>query len=326
MNIDLEKQIEKTIQYCVSDAISKINIKDVVEHIVKKELDLRLDNFDFPKDSIDLSAIRLHKGAINGDNISDGMITKFSSTGIDDRATSCQLTILDDHVVVENQFTALNVTAAEDINAKNISLTGALEIGTEIIDHGALTQFVQLHANIVLEEELAKYQLQKKDEPGLINENSLAASISTSNLRRVGNLQELTVLGHSKFNETMFVGANSRVGINTETPRGALTICDQDSEITFVRSNKRTMFIGTTNSNNSLELGVDNQSSIAITQDLIDISTAIKVMGIKFSASTQIPEHVGEPNEIVFITNAREGQTLLYICKGGNKWISLAKA
>lgn len=326
MTPDLEKQIEKTIQSYIFNELSKINIKDVVTQVVKNELNLRLDNFDFPKDSIDLSAIRLHQGAINGDNISDGRITKFSSTGIDDKATACQLTILDEHVVVENEFTALNITAAEDINAKNISLTGALEIGTEIIDHGALTQFVQLHANIVIEEQLGQYQLLKKEEPGLINENGLASSVITSNLRKVGNLQDLTVLGAAKFNETMFVGNSGRVGVNTESPRGALTICDQDSEVTFVRSNKRTMFIGTTNSNNNLEFGIDNQASMSMTQNLIDINTAIKVMGIKFSSSTQIPEHNGEPNEIVFITNAREGQPLLYICRGGNKWVSLAKA
>ena len=160
----------------------------------------------------------------------------------------------------------------------------------------------------------------------VINENGLASSVITSNLRKVGNLQDLTVLGAAKFNETMFVGNSGRVGVNTESPRGALTICDQDSEVTFVRSNKRTMFIGTTNSNNNLEFGIDNQASMSMTQNLIDINTAIKVMGIKFSSSRQIPEHNGAPNEIVFITNAREGQPLLYICRGGNKWVSLAKA
>lgn len=51
----------------------------------------------------------------------------FSSTGIDDRSKSIQLTVLDDNVVVENNLVAQNITAADSIEANR-------RIRTKILD------------------------------------------------------------------------------------------------------------------------------------------------------------------------------------------------
>jgi len=308
----------------VRDEISKVSVKDLIEKQVSKEIKVKVEKCDFPDASIPISSLKWEKGCLNGTFIDDGMISNFSSTGIDDKSNNVQLTILDDHVVVENNFTAYNVTAAESINTKDLSLTGALEIGTEIIDNGALTQFVQTHFEIKIEEALESYKPLFKDGVTVINENRILPNVVESNLKKLGNLQELTVLGDTSLSGTVYINVNGKVGINTDAPRGSLSVYDQDAEVSFVRSGRRTMFIGSTTPT-GIEFGTNSKSQMSFHEDHIDINSAINIMGLKFSVSSNIPEHSGTLNEIVFVSSAGQGQPLLYICKGGNRWSSLYK-
>jgi hypothetical protein len=306
----------------VRSEIARTPIRDIVEKLVRNEVNIKIDKVDFPNNSLHPSTIAWYPKSISGDYVSGGLITDFSSTGIDDKSTTAQLTILDNHVVVEGEFTAMNITAADTIQAKNLSLTGTLEIGTEILDHGPFSQMIQMHSQMVVDQALEPYHELIRDGKSLITGDSLAPSISQSNLRKVGNLQELNVIGDAKFSETLYVSAGGKVGINTEEPRGALTIRDEDAEVSFMKTNRRTMYIGSTR-NSGLEIGTNNQSQIVIKEDLIELNNAVRVMGIKFSVSGAIPEHTGEPNEIVFVLSAAEGQPRFYRCTGGNRWNAL---
>ena len=308
----------------VQDEIAKVSVRDLIEKQVQKDISIKVEKCDFPEASIPVESIKWAKGCLNGSLIDDGLISNFSSTGIDDKSNNVQLTILDDHVVVENNFTAYNITAAEAINTKDLSLTGALEIGTEIIDHGALTQFVQTHFEIKIEEALETYKPLFKDGTLVINENRILPTVVESNLKKVGNLQELTVLGDANLSGTVYINANGKVGINTDSPRGSLSVYDQDAEVSFVRSGRRTMFIGSTTPT-GIEFGTNSKAQMTFHENHIDINSAINLMGLKFSVSTSVPEHVGIVNEIVFVSTAGPGQPLLYICKGGSKWASLFK-
>ena len=306
----------------VRKELANTPINDIVEKLVKNEISIKFDKLDFPSGSIHPSAISWNSGVLSGNYITGGLITNFSSTGIDDKATAAQLTILDDHVVVEGEFTAMNITAADTIYAKNLSLTGTLEIGTDILDHGPFSQMIQLHSQMIVDHALEPYYELIKDGRLVISGDSIAPGISQSNLRKVGNLQELNVIGDAKFSETLYISAGGKVGINTEEPRGALTIRDEDAEITFMKTNKRTMFMGSTRSGD-VEIGTNNTPQLVIKESLIEINNAIRLMGIKFSVSSIVPEYIGEPNEIVFVLSAREGQPNFYKCFGGNKWQAL---
>jgi len=308
----------------VRNEIAKVSVKDLISKQVNKEITVKIEKCDFPDASIPVTSLKWEKGCLNGSYISDGLISNFSSTGIDDKATNVQLTILDNHVVVENDFTAYNLTAAETINTKDLSLTGTLEFGTEIIDHGALTQFVQTHFEIKIEEALEAYKPLFKDGATVINENRILPNVVESNLKKLGNLQELTVLGDANLSGTVYINANGKVGINTDSPRGSLSVYDQDAEVSFVRSGRRTMFIGSTTPT-GIEFGTNSKAQMTFHENLIDINSAINLMGLKFSVSSTIPEHSGTLNELVFVSTANAGQPLLYICKGGNRWSSLFK-
>ena len=320
--LEASTAIRREANDTVRTELGKVSVKDILESVTKKEIGNAIKSMDFPPASIDPESIKWRKGAVSGNSIRGGTIQDFNSIGIEDKATSVQLTVLDDNVVVENQFTALNITAADTITATNLSLTGTLEIGTEIIDHGPFSQMIQMHAEMMADQALEPYKPLLVNGEAVIQNNTLNPSVQSSNLRKVGNLQDLTVIGDAKFSETVFISAGGKVGINTEEPRGALTVWDQDAEVSLSRTGRQTMYFGSTRPG-VLEVGVNNQAQIVFNQDIIDIKQAVRLLGIKFSVLANVPEHLGEINELVFVSTAREGQPILYICRGGNKWQAL---
>ena len=322
----IQKETSQTINTqsiaLIKGQLEAIPVRRIIDDLVKKEVKVTFDTVTFPEASINSSSIKWELGIINGSYIKGGRIDKFRSLGIDDSATDYQLKILDGHVVVETELSVPVMNVTETLNVNNLSILGTLEIGTEIIDHGPFSQLMQMHGQMVVDEALEPYKPLLKDGKALIEAGTLASSVVYSNLRKLGNLQELNVLGDAKFSETMFVSAAGKVGINTDEPRGALTIRDEEAEITFARTRRHTMFVGSTR-DSEIEFGTNNKSQLVLRENQIDINTAIRIMGIKFSVVTQVPEHEGETNEIVMMSNARDQQPLFYICRGGNKWQSL---
>ena len=65
---------------------------------------IQQQKLQFPLASIPGSAIDPTNWVISGNNVSGGLIQNFGSTGIDDRATACQLTVMDDVTVIENNL------------------------------------------------------------------------------------------------------------------------------------------------------------------------------------------------------------------------------
>ena len=322
IEIEAGAAIQQESLSLVRTELSRLPVRSIIEDTTKNELNLRLSNINFPNGSIDPAAIAWHKGAVNGNYVLGGIHQQFNSTGIEDKASSVQLTVLDNHVVVEGDFTAMNLTAADTITAKNLSLTGSFEIGTEIIDHGPFSQLIQQHATMIAEDLIQPYKpLLNGDQPIIAND-TIAPKVQYSNLRKVGNLQDLTVTGDTKLSETMFVSAGNKVGINTEEPRGALTVWDEDSEVSFMRTNRQTMFLGTTRLG-SLELGTNSASQLVLSENQVEIKSPIKIMGLKFSVQDTIPEYNGELNEVVFVKTARADQPKLYTCVGNSRWQAL---
>jgi hypothetical protein len=54
--------------------------------------------------------------------------------------------------IVIDEFTATDITAT------NLSLTGTLEIGTEIIDHGPFSQLIQHHSQMIVDQMFEPYR------------------------------------------------------------------------------------------------------------------------------------------------------------------------
>lgn len=98
----------------------------------------------------------------------------------------------------------------------------------------------------------------------VISLTSLGTQITKSNLREVGPLKSLTVIGDSVVSEFAFFNNGlSRLGLNTDSPNGALSIVENDVEILLGAPSIGTAKIGTYSSHD-LDIITDNTTRVSI--------------------------------------------------------------
>jgi hypothetical protein len=320
VNNKLDKHIESLSASAARAALASVNLNTMVAELVKSQLEVMVQSLEFPSDSIPARSINWNDTVLSGSKVVGGLIKDFNSTGIQDNASSCQLTIVDGVIVVEGHFVSKGVQT-DSIKTVDLEVLGSVKLSDQAkADIAAVTNDTvsnrvnpdwDLTGNrIVLGKQL------------LIDAGTLGPSVSQSNLRKLGLLQELRVSGHSRFGETMAI-MDSKVGINTEEPVGALTVWDEDAELTVTKLSKRQMFVGSSRTSD-VALGTNMRPQITLSQEGgIALADSVTIQGIRFGVEDNIPERSGQPLEIVMVRNAAAGQPLFYICKGGNKWASL---
>lgn len=98
----------------------------------------------------------------------------------------------------------------------------------------------------------------------VINETELGTTVTKSSLREVGRLRGLIVDGSMSINQFLFYNATSdRLGLGTEEPNAALSICDEGVEIVIGAREYNKVGIGAYNSSD-LELITDNTTRVTI--------------------------------------------------------------
>jgi len=93
---------------------------------VMVEIDELMKRFDFPDKSIPFKSISVDKSSrLSGDNIYDGTIRKFSSTGIEDLANETKLTVMNNAVVIENRLVAQRLAVKGNVEIDgNVTILG----------------------------------------------------------------------------------------------------------------------------------------------------------------------------------------------------------
>ena len=166
---------------------------------------------------------------LSGDKIDGGLITNFSSTGIQDQASQKKITINEDKIIIENDLEIKGT-----VNCKTIYYYSAKADNLDVLNS------VRIDSNEVL----------WKDR--------LGNSVTKSKLQEVGVLNELNVA------ETLHAYKN-KVGINTNNPNGILGVAKDGIEIiTDVRGNVG--YVGTANSDD-FALGSSGEPTIFISGD-----------------------------------------------------------
>jgi len=325
INNKINEYIDHQAKVQVRAAISDIDIKSIINANLEKSIKFQIETLRFPEASIKHNAINWQGFKLSGSHIDDGIITNFNSTGIQDKASDCKLTILDDMIVIENKLIASDIESkklsVDSILVNNLEITGRINSSGslhDLIDN--ISQNVYNRNTINCDYRLGKNSILDNDKL-IINSTTLGPGVLTSNLRKVGLLTDLSVQGNALISETLAV-MSKKVGINTEDPEGSLSIWDQDSELSIMKFSKNNMFIGTTR-NNDLTIGTRKESQIEISKDQINLNSKINLKGIKINVLDNIPDYIGEPNEIVFVKNAKQGQPFLYMCQGLNVWASM---
>jgi hypothetical protein len=329
---DLESEVSAIVNNIVTDylmgaaqkilenKLGELDLKDIIESKTTSTVKNLLDTVQFPDNSISHSSVDFNGFKLNAAEISSGTYKNFTSTGIQDVSESLQLTVTDTGLVVVNNITAENLLISDNTFTNNLTVEGILNVTGPIADSETLKKYTanisdeRISANNKLDIDLSDRRI-VEDAKLILSVDTLGPSIINSNLRKLGNLTELTVSGQALICETLMVSDN-RVGINTEEARGALSVWDQDAEFTLVKTAQRTMFVGSTRMTD-ISLGTNNQDQIKLKNTgEIEIAGPVRFNGILIKVTDRIPEQVGEPGELQIM---RDGSAI-YRCLGQNSW------
>lgn len=184
----------------------------------------------------------------------------FKTQGIHDLATESTLVITNGKITVATVETKNSLTFAganfSEIDGLGIKWTDGRKSKSLLFKDSKLC--TNLSLSLGEEQEI------------LINENSvlsqteLGKSVIKSHLRSVGVLKSLKVAGNVELSEVTYINGDlNRVGINTETPRAALGVRDNDVELIVGSSASRIGAIGTVTSS-QLDIVTDNNPRISI--------------------------------------------------------------
>lgn len=326
MTNELANQLDEKVRIAVKNSLSSIDLGNLVKQKVNDVVTNKITSYDFPANSIKAGAINWQDIALSGNLIKGGVIEKFNSTGIQDNSNRVQLTVIDDAVVVEDRIIS-NELHTQNIETVDLTVRGNVEITGNFIKNENFTNQIKQASKLVIDEfvnsdiDIKKNKLLSEGKLLLTND-TLGPGVVNSNIRKLGLLQNLRVQGDAVFSETMFVGENKKIGVNTDNPEGVLTIWDDDADITFAKKSRRNMRIGSTR-DSDLTLGSNNKDQLTFKSSIVELAEPLRFMGLKISVMDKIPEYTGEPGEIVILKNPKENQSMIYMCKGSNTWASV---
>ncbi len=324
---NIQKQLESEIHGIIDKKISGINIDQQFSSALKSILGNKLTEVDFPAGSISASSVKQQDLVISGDQIHGGIIKGFSSTGIDDRASKCIVTLLDAAVVVENNLVTLDLTVEGNLNVKGTvdetsqffkqissSVTSNVKSG---LNQDLFSNFSDVIFNTIKSDGLDLSKITVNGST-VIEGNRIGYSITESNLQRVGLLKELQVEGETQIAETLYVG-NKRTGINTVEPSAALAVWDEEIEVTVSKLKDQTGRIGTPR-NQSLVLSSNRQNNVVLHSDGTAQIDNLQVGQVKMTASEAPPNYSSTRGHIVFNANPTPGGPLGWVCLGSANW------
>ena len=326
----VEKQIPAEVQYLLSTQANSIDeyAMAAYESVVQK----KIKTFKFPEKSIPASAINSKQNKLSGNDIQGGVIENFGSTGIDDRSTSCQVTIMDENTVIENNLVANGLTIkGNTILEGDVIIRGVVPVDCQmfqnLVTHSKNRVIENLnqdlysrYSDLVFSKiqndglDLSRITFNKKE---VIRDNQLTNAITESGLQKLGILRELQVSGESVLGG--LYATKKRVGINTMDPSSALSVWDEETEINIGKRSKDVVWINTPRSQ-SVIFSSNNKENLTLNTDG---STQIKNLQIgnqSFSSSNKAPNYESSKGTVVFNADPNLGGPLGWVCLGGAQW------
>lgn len=253
--------------------------------------------------------------------------------GIESQSNKVELTILDDHVVVEKQFTAKDIEAVDSLTVKNLIVKGTVntdnrswnelsdtigEKAFEKISDAWRESLIQQVRDSITQQGVDFKNIKVNGEL-LVDNDKLSSGITQSQLQSVGKLKSLTVVGDTSLSGTVNVSKN-RVGINTDTPEMALSLWDEEVAVVAGKFKSNVGYIGTARKQ-GLVVGINKNPVVEIDEDGL---TAIKQLQVgihRISHASEVPGYAGTKGDIVFnATPTVDSPVFAWQCLGGYRW------
>lgn len=283
----------------------------------------------------DITPIIQQRTDENMNRFRQDILSKFSSTGIDDRASRCQLTVMDEVVVIENQLAAKSIEVMDTAVINHLAVKGSINVNNhswqtlaEAVSQKTLEKITSDWQESLIKsvrQQILDYGIDfltvTVDGQPLISKNTLASTITESRLQSVGQLHNLTIRGELHAHNTLNV-LNRRVGVNTDTPEMALSVWDEEVSITVGKLKLQQGWIGTAR-NNGLAIGTNRVAHVEIDPDGLTTIKQLRVGLHRFGHATQVPGYSGTRGDMVFNTNPGTDRVFAWVCLGGHKWQTL---
>jgi len=313
--------------------LQNIDVAHVMRELVTAEIGRRMDTVSFPEQSIPAQAINITGLQITGDNINGGIIQNFGSTGIDDRSSKVQMTLIDEGVVVENRMITLGLevrgtTVLEGDLLIQGNVPPSSKFYTSIIDNAVAgvknsmdSAFFGDYSSVIFDKireeglDLNRITLNGVE---IITGNKLNYGIYDTNITRLGMVKDLQTTGETYLSEQLYVGKN-KVGIGTIEPANSLTVWDQEVELGFGKRLKDTGWIGTPR-NQDLILSANNQDNLTLATDGSVHVNKLTINKVSVTSSPGVPASDQPRGTVAFNENPAPGQPIGWVSLGGGAW------
>jgi hypothetical protein len=330
---ELQEQIAKQVQADVMRKLAGIDLGQLVGIHVDQAINRIIKETTFPERSINGAAIKLEDLVITGDNVVGGIVKNFGSTGIQDSASTCQVTILDNATVIENKLVAAGAEIKGSLVVDgDLILTGEIPTDSvffrDLVERGAGLlklsmdgQFFLQYADKVFDKiksegiDLSKLTIDGRE---ILSGNKLGDFVTETNIQKVGELRNLTVVGDSLFVDTLYVG-NKRVGINTTAPAGALSVWDEECEVVVRKYRKDVSMIGSLRPQQFI-LSSNNKNNLVLETDGSVTIKNLTVGAVEMSSAQEQPQADAPKGTVIFNENPDIGTPLFWVSLGGARW------
>lgn len=331
VNTNIQSQIQTLVEEQVSALVKKIPVQQLFETTFANNL--IGGSFSFPNESIPGEAVAFGNVVLSGNNIQGGIIQNFGSTGIDDKATDCRLSIFDEVTVVENNLLTKDLTVKGTVNIEgDLNITGtvpktstlyttlvsdAVQNVRSSLNDAVFSGFSDLVFKQIREQglDLTKITLNGQE---IVNGPNLSNGIVNSRLQTVGELLELQVKGETLLGQTLYV-SGKRVGVNTIEPTQALTIWDQEVEIGFGKHSNNIGVMGTSR-NQALVITANGKNNLTLNTDGSVAVNTIAIGDISIGSSDTPPNNNQPKGTILFNSNPSLGGPMGWVSLGDARW------
>jgi hypothetical protein len=331
LSTSLAKSANDQIAAEINRRVAVMDIGPVIQSIVENKINNLVQTGAFGKESIDHTSINFKGFKFSGDVVKGGIIENFGSTGIDDRATQVQMTLMDQAVafekavwtpsaIIKGRLTVEGeLVVLGDIDSSGPAANTLADLAVEKIK--ADTELLNLHSESILASISQNgLDLDRITQGGreIVKGNQLGYHITDSNLQRVGMLRDLQTQGEAVLSDTLYV-TSKRVGINTIEPSAVFVVWDEEVELVVTKHSQDTGYIGMPRYQ-SLVLGANNKDNLILNTDgSVEIEN-LRIGNTPMSSATASPDYNAITGTIVWNENPAQGGPVGWICLGGARW------
>lgn len=335
---DINQLLTNEVTRAVKQRMLHVDLGHMVSEATQRELASKIKHINFPEGSISFDSIKNSTVTISGSQVTGGVHKRFRSTGIEDYAKDCKLTILDDNVVIENNLVAMSATVKQNLQVDgDLIVNGNIPTDSNLygsIIEGVINRlgdaFEKVFKQSIIDGVIFTLKNQGLDVSKLSFNGkpltdgvSLASNITGSNLQHLGELRELQVKNEALVADTLYV-TKGRIGVNTDEPSAPLAVWDEETEIVVKKHSKHKGYIGSSR-DTTVVLGANNNTNIVLNQDGTTTIEKLMIGKNKITSAPVKPNVESDKGHIVFNSHPDLGRPVGWVCLGGNRWSEFGK-